>query len=789
MATEPNVDGETPTPEAELQSVLGSAEPSLGSPGAVRWWRHPTVLLGIVVLGLVIVLGVGTVLYRMLVCESESPEASQVAAGIAEPQASVSGPAPKTAQAPAPGAEAAPQEGFSWDQAEQAYAARRWDDALRLYAGLLARCETSAANTHVSDFLRLRIAACHKHLDRPRPARQLLLEAADSGSPIVRAAACRELALADAAEGQPLQARMRAYQAIAVLGAVAGQSALQGDCEFAVAQAMTQRTRAFFNNTASLPRCPADETDPFKGLPDADLRRLLDEGSDRLAAAALSPQVRRMTGDGAAYRWAAVACGAPLEEFLGRLVAQSGMSIRWQSVDAAARRRPVILCLSDSTDQRLVEVACAAAGLVARFTGTEAVIHDPSACTSVNEQQDLLVREAISTWRRFFLRASDDNRLACGRFSLAALYEQAGDSGAAMTEYRIIAERFPSDRLAPVARLRIATLRLDLRDYPGARQELLDLLNRYPDCPSSDEVYLRLGQATMEAGRLDEAIQTFKKLYFLDLSLASQAGASLGAAQCHFRKGQYNDAAVWLMHRIDLARAPEDPSLAEPYGLLAKTEAARGRFSHAVQAYKRALACAQQAKEPADAAWRVEMLLELAHTLLRQEDFVSALGILESLSPKDAAPKQADEILLAKAEILREMRLPERALALLRCGIVSASSPQTGSRMTVELARCLADSDDLEGARQVLADAVPKMEAGPLARGAAVDLAELCLKTGRNDQAAGVCREVLKAQCSDDIRRRAQNLLAAAYAREKDYERAAMALSGKVPDEQGARKP
>jgi len=736
--------------------------------GAAAWWLLPAML-------------------------QEDPAAAAPLAEVDHPPAPPeAAPAAPTGAAPTFRTEAdqVPPEGLSWPAAEQAFGARRWADALKMYSALLAQSERTAENRNVSDYLRLRTAMCLRRLDRQADARRMLLDTAAGPSPILRATACRELALADLAGGQPLLARMRACQAVAALGAVSGQAALETDCEFLAAQALTQKAAAIFGAEILVSRPAAAEADPFQGLGEADLRRLLDEGTARLASAALGPSIRPDESAGAARRWTAVSSGAPLEEFLSRLTLETSIDIRWESVDPPARRRTVTLCLAGATDQRLVEVACGTAGLVARFTGNEAVVCDPATCPTTASHQDLLVREAVSAWRRFFLRATEDGRLAAGRFALGQIHERSGDGGAAITEYRVLAERFPSDRLAALARLRVAVIRLDLRDYAGARQELLDLLDRYPDCPAIDEVYLRLGQATMEAGRLDDALQIFKKLYYLDLSASSRAGAALGAAACHFRQGRRDEVARWLTHRINLARAPDEPGLAEAYGLLAKTEAARGRFSHAIDAYKKALGAAGKAGPPGgSAAWRVEMLLELAQILAQQEDFVAALGILEHLSPKDATPAQADALLLARADLLRAMHLPEQAMTALRRGQPAAASPEAASRMKVLEAECLADAGDVDQARTVLAEALGRIAPGPTAHRAALTLADLSLRAGRAPHAVTVCRDLLGSGCTDDVRRSALQILGAAYAREKDYERAAMALAGKVPDEQGTGEP
>jgi tetratricopeptide (TPR) repeat protein len=216
---------------------------------------------------------------------------------------------------------------------------------------------------------------------------------------------------------------------------------------------------------------------------------------------------------------------------------------------------------------------------------------------------------------------------------------------------------------------------------------------------------------------------------------------------------------------------------------LARTEAARHRLREAVQAYKQALACMSRDGR------QVEMLLELVKTLLQQEDYVAAYGVLERLRPQNVTPAQADEILLAKAQVLHAMTLSDQAVMLMKSRLASASSPETAARMTILLAQGLADSGDIEGARTRLGDLVPRLEAGPLAHRATVALAQVCLRGGRNTQAISLCRDLLKSSCSDEVRREARDILGRAYRLEKDYEQAVIVLSEAEPQAQGGAKP
>jgi tetratricopeptide (TPR) repeat protein len=742
-------------------------------------WRRLTRGRVLVALSIAVALGAGLAGYRVIM--TVEPPAAR---GGAEPDEAAEAPAYEPpARAETASAETPTPPPLSWTAAEQAYASRKCDEALAIYTGLLSQSEKNPINRPLSDFLRLRQGQCLRGLDRIRESRKALLDAAGGATPLVRAIACFELARLDAVEGQSMMARMRAYQALGAMGPVTDNPGLDTDCEFLAAQAVTAKALSLFGKNLPAPPLGTD-ANVFDGLTDSQLRALLDAGADRVAAAILDPTVVRAPADRGISRWTVVSNNAPLDEVLSRVTAATGLDARWEGVNMAARRRPLVLDTGGLAAPRLIEVIAGAAGLVARFRGTEVVLSDPAVCSSTGEARDLLVRESVSAWRRFLLRGPNDAREAYGHFALAAIQHQAGEGGAAIAEYRVVAERFPLDRLAPDARLRMAIIRIELRDYTGARTELLDLLNHYPDCPESDEAYLHLGEAELEAGRMNEALATFKKLYFLDLSLASRASAAHGAAKSSFRQTQYDEAARWLGRRLELPRSPAiDADLPEVYNLLAKTEAARGRLPEAVAAYREAVRICPKGADRAD------RLLELARILIQQENYVSAAGVLSGFGPNDLTTQQAEEVLLTRAQIFRHMHVPDRAVTLLRHALPTASSAQMKSRMTYELAGGMADGGDLRGAFLLLNDLLQKVEAGPLADRVALDLAGICLRLGRSAQAVALAGELLKSSCGDDVRRAAQNILGRAYSQQKEYERAAIALSGVAVEHQGAPKP
>lgn len=695
-------------------------------------------------------------------------------------------PAPAVAEAqPEPAAQEAPQ-GVSLSTAEKARAAGDNAAALDGYRQLLAatRSETGDDADLVVDFLVLRLAQAQLRAGRDGEARTQLVSLTKSRSPVVRGTACFQAALLDLRDGRCLTSRMQAYRALAVLGLAPGTTGLQSACDSLVATALSRKALAFLNREQDLPLAPATELDPFANVRnEAELRQLLAAGTDKLAGAVLGPKLSVTDHGKAGPRWTVTSAGAPVEELVNRLAGTADINIVWKDAGPAARARPLFLYGEGLTDQRVIEVACGAVGLVARLGGTEVVIHDPVACASTTELQDIVLREATSAWRRLILLSSQAEQFAYGHFALGLLCECRNDKPGAMTEYQLLAERYPRSPLAPMARLRSASARIDFADYAGARSELLELLNRHPSFPATDEVYLRLGRASMEAGLHDEAVTTFKKLFGLELSSPSQLGACLGAGTCYYRKGEYAEAAEWLNRYVGLAAGQTGDEPARAALLLAQSESARGRLDEA----RAALETALQAKP--QPALRADVLLELARTLVRQDELAAAITMVESVSRNRVSPEKGDEAVLLHARILRMIGLAARAKILLQCEQNSAASPENRTRMAIELARCHVDAGELEEARRQLSAVLTEAGTGPLAREAACELADVCLKAGQTPHAISVCQHILTLPLPEDLRRRVLDTLGTAYLRMRDYDRAALAFSGMVPSAKGEANP
>jgi len=681
--------------------------------------------------------------------------------------------------------EAPVEDAFSLRLEEAAYAAGRHTEALAQCERLLAATRGNPRDELLRDFFRLRQAQCHKWLGRMREAHDGLLTVAESPSPILRGVALLELARLALADRQYLTARTQAYRAIAAFGAVPGTAALRNTCDLLAAEALTGKVLAFHGADDLLPEADLSPPDPFAPLSgDREVRALVDSGTRlfREASAGLRTERSASTG-GAGPRWTVTSAGAPLEELLHRLAGASNLDITWASADPPARQRAVLLAIRDASDTRVLEVACGAVGLVARLTGAKVLVHDPRAIRSTATLQSMLGAEAVSLWRRRLLEEASAPHHSRAHFALGLLYEHQGETAGAMAEYNLLARRHETSDLAPQATLRSAGIRIGLRDFAGARERLLDLLNRHPNFPDSDVVYLRLGQATLEAGLHEKAVATFRKLYYWELSRASQMGAAFGAGKGYHLLGRHEEAVKWFTRYRTVARGVEHPDRGEAEYLLAKSLLALDEAAAAETALRRALAAGPP--HPL----RAKVTLTLAEVLGQAEAYPEALALVARLAGDGAPAEKVDQAVLLEGRLLRRMGLADRAMRRLKDRRTRAASTRAAIEMEIELARCFVALDRPEDARRLLEAAVAYLEPGPLAQAASVELAEVYLATGRINQAVSLARSLLAETPTEAVRRRALRTLGRAYLACRDYDRAALAFSGKAPDPKEGEAP
>jgi len=141
------------------------------------------------------------------------------------------------------------------------------------------------------------------------------------------------------------------------------------------------------------------------------------------------------------------------------------------------------------------------------------------------------------------------------------LLAQEGQLTNAIAEYKLVANHFSQTALAPYALLNSSKLKANLHDYSGAREDLAQLVEQYPDTEFYGQACLNLADATKKAGLVNEAERLYRKVYNLGLSLESQTTSALGAGSCSYEAQDYEAAAKWLTRYLNLAKDRTDAEL------------------------------------------------------------------------------------------------------------------------------------------------------------------------------------------------------------------------------------
>lgn len=673
--------------------------------------------------------------------------------------------------------------------ADTFYLQKDYDKAYTVYKQLHQSLLTSSEEELLGDFLQLRMALCTRKTADSDQAGRLFKTLLQSRSPVVRLFANYYLALLEVENGQYLKARTRAYQTVALTGAVELDKdwalTVQRNCYLIVAEALTRNVLSLRDADKDAPRDlwshPA-ELDPFTNLDESKLRSLLSRGLEQLSKGLLSPQIQKLERQGGTY-WSVTCHGASIDELLARFASSAGIDISWalyipttvEVTRESIRKRPVSLCLPAVTTQEFVTVTAGHVGLLARLDEKGVLnIFDPAEYTSLSEQLSLLIYEAISLWQGFLLTFHDDQCIPNAHFALGLLQAEKGQVAEAVAEYKLVANRFSQTSLAPFALLNSSKLKVGLRDYSGAREDLKQLVEQYPDNEFYGQACLHFADTTMKAGLWDEAVRLYRKVYNLGLSAESQSASALGAGVCCYEKEDYASAAEWLTRYVEPAgsRATSN-ELWRAYFLLGKTNLALGKLEQACDAFQHALAGQLSRGE------YIEAISSLVEAKIQQGYLVEAIEVLENLRSWHFTQQEYIEILLLKSKILRSMGLVDKAIATLGDRAEYVTAPQVKAKVSFELAMCSAAKGDLELARSKLTEILAFVEPGPFAHEVALKLADVCRKLGQNAQTISICLQLLDSGPSAQVKQKALNILATAYQQQKNYDKAALALLGR----------
>ncbi|UCC99966.1 MAG: tetratricopeptide repeat protein [Phycisphaerales bacterium] len=668
---------------------------------------------------------------------------------------------------------------------------KEYDQARASYEQL--REALPASDALLRDFLQLEMALCSKEAGDLEQASRSLAAVSQSRSPAVRIVANYHLSMLEIRRKRFLRAATRAYNAMALIKAADFDDdwalSFECDCHFLVAECLSRHILMLSNVGPDLPDdlwgSVTASSDPFAQLQEAQLRTLLNSGSEHLGTGLLDPKIRELEQQGDLPRWSVTSYGAPIEELMAKFAASADLDLHWAfrgstgpyPGGATLRQTPVSMHLPAATSRQIVLTATGCAGLLASPEDNpggklKVTISDPTDYASLHEHLSFLSRHAVSLWQKFVLTFYSDKRIANAHFAMGLLHSQVGLPTEAIAEFKLVANRFSQASLAPYALLHSSKLKTHLRDHHGAREDLRQLIEQYPDTTIYGHAYLRLADATTEAGLKAEAARLYQRVYNFGLSAESKTASALGAAGCFYETEAYEDAAKWLTRYIQLAGDSGYSNLYSAYFLLGKACMAMEKYEHACSAFQYALA-AQSSREQ-----YIEAITALVEGHIEQEQFVEALEALENVSSVSLSEEQSIAMLLLKCRIFRMMGLIETATISLRDRAEYVSDTQLSAKISFELAQCHIAEGDLERARSRLSEILGVVEPGPLAQETSIELADVCLKLGRNSQSISVCLQLLDSDVSSQMRQQTLKTLAAAYSQQDDYDKAALAISG-----------
>jgi len=715
---------------------------------------------------------------------------------------------------PAPTPTTTPIQPLSLKVAQDLYLQADYKKAYAVYNQLSQSLPTGTEEELLNDFLKLRMALCMIGI---RNTKNITAESGKAGdsdrayhlfgtlllsrSPVVKMLANYYLSFIELQKGQYLRARTRAYQTIALIDAVdfdnSWTASLRPDCHFLIAESMTRYILSLCDADEDLPGqlwSTIVEVDPFSNLNESQLRSLLDYGSEQLNKSLLGPQIQRLENEDAS--WSVVCYGASIDELLVRFAANSGLNIIWhlsntpvpevgkESVlrsittkDEAARHKPACLFLPEVTTLQFLRIAAGHIGLLARLDNEGVVnIYNPADYRSLSEHKDMLTQEAVSLWQRFLSVFHSDQRVPNAHFAIGLLKAQTDYVAEAVAEYKLVANRYAQSSLAPFALSHSSKLKAALRDYNGARQDLTQLVEQYPENELSGRSCLHLADATMKAGLSNEAGRLYSKVYHLGLSLESQIASAFGAGRCFYEQKDYEAAAKWLTRYIDLVKMRKSKKLYSACLLLGKSNLALGKIQQACDAFEAVLSGPAELLSGREYA---EALSSLVEAKIEQADFIEALAILENTRSGRLSAEESMKLLLLKSRVLRDMGLVNEAVAAIGDRAQYTLDPQAKASISLELAKCYSAKGSLQQARKEFSEILMIVEPGPLAHEIALELADVCLKLGHSSQTISVCSQLLNLRPTETIKQKALNILAAAYTQRKDYDRAALALLGR----------
>lgn len=676
-----------------------------------------------------------------------------------------------------------PEKPLSLQLAHELFIQGDYPGAFEAYERLDQALPQDSNQRFMHDFLKARMAVCLKLTNHTDQAEKLFRIVCASDSCTLAAMANYQRALIEFERRQYLEARTYAYRAMALCEAVTTDLdwtlTLKKDCHFLIALALSRRIVSLSETDADIPvRLWRTSQQASFGcdMTESDLEAFLASGNKKLTQALMGPKVTKLAVKDNIQHFEVVSNIAPAEELFARFAANTDMRLAWFIAEKSTelRRGPVTMFLPDATCEEFASIAAGCVGLQAVIdTNTKRPtikITNPTDYTELSSHLAQISDEALELWQDFVIRYFEDKRLAEAHFASGLIYAAQAKTLDAIAQFKLVANRHGNSSLAPYALLHSSTIRADLHDYAGAKEDLKQLIEQYSQTTVAQRASLRLADAALKTELYNQAANTYCKVYNLDDTAESRIEASLGAAKAFFAAGDYPLAETWLAKYFNLATKYNRADLHNAYLLLGKTLLAQEKRPQAFDAFKLSLSGELTQKD------RTDIIAALLECGLDKLDSIQALDILETLESQGLSATESTEALLLKCRILRKMYLAEKALAALNDRVDYILQPQLRAKAYFEAAACLVDTGQIETAHRYLVKSLALMAGGPLADQVTLRLAELSLRLDKDDQTIELCSQLLQREIPDELRRAAVAALATAYKKQNNYEKAVTLL-------------
>jgi tetratricopeptide (TPR) repeat protein len=677
-------------------------------------------------------------------------------------------------------------QGISLKTADDLFAAGRNLEAAYVYDQVSQNWLSSFTDgQYLRDYLKLRIGVCMYRAGESHAQEECFTQALQSQAAYVRGMACYYLARIRYSNHEYLEARQKAYQAIALCKSFDDMvlTNLEEDMCFLVADSLTREVVGLYNMDYQLPG--RDWSDSLMDIwpTESDALRLeeaIGRTAQRIGQGAGNPRLTTDTNRPVGSQWSLVCLQSPLEEILWKIVSEGNLKAVWDEDSQTLKAYPISAYMMYVPQQYVAETICGSAGLIWRFDGQDVSILNPKHYTDFESHRSQLIGETISLWQRFLMRYRGDKRIANVHYALGRMYTFSGQFAAALGEFKLLQGRFSENTLAPYAYLEAGKIKVDSKDYEGASHDLNEMLLEYPDCPIVDEATLYLAQTTLEGGQTERARELFGKSFQMNLTQGGKCEAAVGLGRCAYIQQDWNGVQSWLSRAIGLIDDKHNYRVGDIYFMLGKSYIELGQYATANEMLRAALSSKLSEKE------YIQTVLELVEAECLQQNYVEALDILEQVPPARLGQEDSCDLLIARSGVLREIGVTESAISQLRKKIDFVADSRLRARLTLELAVCYMATQDYTLARRELNKVMHDMPDAYHASRATLVLAQIIEKLGQPERAENLCVRLLSdSQVDLKLRNEAFNLLGRIYNGQKYYEKAALAFAGILPQEVG----